>query len=102
MIKKYDSYSEEYKLNENILTNAWNKLNSYFKSKFGKNAWLYYSKYLKDKGEIPTYVDEDGKTRDVVEIIIPDNHHHIARTYFLLPEEDPVADPLIIPVSLFI
>jgi len=74
MIKKYDSYSEEYKLNENILTNAWNKLNSYFKSKFGKNAWLYYSKYLKDKGEIPTYVDEDGKTRDVVEIIIPDNY----------------------------
>ena len=74
MIKKYDSYSEEYKLNENLLKNAWNKLYSFFKTKFGKNAWLYYAKYLKDKGEIPTYVDDKGETRDVVEIIIPYNY----------------------------
>jgi len=60
MIKKYDSYSEEYKLNENVLKNAWNVVSNFFNKKFGKNSWLYYAKYLKEKGEIPTYVDEDG------------------------------------------
>ena len=57
MIKKYDNFSEEYKLesmlNESILGNVWGAIVNFFKRKFGQHAWLHYAIYLDKKGQLP-------------------------------------------------
>lgn len=62
-VKNYDNFSEEYRLNENLLKKAWNKIVDYFKSKF-KMSWLFHSLYLKKLGLFPN---------NKVRIVLPDS-----------------------------
>jgi len=64
-VKNYNNFSEEYRLNENLLKKAWGAIVSFFKDKYKKTAWLYYALYLKKTGQL------DKKQ---VEIIIPSNY----------------------------
>jgi hypothetical protein len=65
IVKNYDKFSEEYRLNENLLTNAWGKVVDFFKRKFGKHAWIYYALYLKKSKQLPS---------DQVELYCPDSY----------------------------
>jgi hypothetical protein len=52
-IKNYNSFLEQYKLNEgNIITNTLDKIYKFFKNKFKKVAWLYYMLYLEKTGQL--------------------------------------------------
>lgn len=53
VVKDYEKFSEEYRLNENVIKNLWDKVVSFFKKKFGKHAWIYYALYLQKKGQLP-------------------------------------------------
>ena len=61
-VKNYGNFSEEYRLNENLLKKAWSAIFSFFKEKYQKHAWLYYALYLKKTGQLP---------KEKVEIITP-------------------------------
>lgn len=52
-LQTYESFSEDYRLNENLLKKAWNKVADFFKKKFKKAPWLHYALYLKKIGELP-------------------------------------------------
>ena len=68
MIKRYNNYIEDKKLNEGLkelIGKPIDKIINFFKRNFGKNSWLYYLKYLMDQDKIPT---------NKVEIIIPKNY----------------------------
>ena len=53
-IKNYDNFSEEYRLNENLLKKAWGAVVGYFKRHFGIHAWIYYALYLQKNGKLPS------------------------------------------------
>ena len=65
-LKTYENFSEEYRLNENLLSMTLNKIVDFFKKKFLKHAWLYYNLFLKKIGKLPKWFDiydpshEDG------------------------------------------
>ena len=61
-VKNYRKFSDEYRLNENLLKRAWGKVVDYFKSKYKDGAWLYYAAFLKKSGQLP---------KEKVEIYIP-------------------------------
>ena len=77
-VKGYNNFSEEYRLNENLLGKAWGAISNFFKRKYKKASWLYYALFLKKNGELP---------KEQVEIIVPS-------TYDLeeLPSEKEVAE----------
>ena len=81
MIKKYDNYSEEYKLNENLLKKAWGLISDFFKRRFGKDAWIYYANYLIDKGQLPA---------DKVELIIPNGYFDRMKTGVKVPTAEEI------------
>ena len=64
-LQKWENFSEDYRLNENVLEKAWGKIANFFRSKFKKSAWLYYALYLKKINEL------DPKK---VEIILPSDY----------------------------
>ena len=57
----YNKFSEDYRLNENILKKAWGAVVDFFKKKFKETAWLYYALFLKKTGQLP---------KEKVEIIV--------------------------------
>jgi len=63
IVKNYENFSEEYRLNENFLSNMWGAVIDYFKRRYGKNSWIYYGLYLQDKGALK------GKKGPKVELI---------------------------------
>jgi hypothetical protein len=65
IVKNYDNFSEEYRLNENLLAKAWGKVIEFFKRKFGKHAWIYYALYLKKSKQLPS---------DKIELYCPDSY----------------------------
>jgi hypothetical protein len=65
VVKNYENFSEEYRLNENSIKNMWSAVVSFFKKKFGKHAWIYYALYLQKKGQLP---------KNKVELICPDSY----------------------------
>lgn len=64
-VKNYDQFSENYRLNENLLGKAWGAIVNFFRKKYNKSAWLYYALFLKKSGQLP---------KEKVEIIIPSNY----------------------------
>lgn len=56
-VKNYDNFSEEYRLNENLLTRAWAKVVNFFKEKYKKNAWVIYMNFLKKTNKMPAEYD---------------------------------------------
>lgn len=52
-VKDYKSFSDEYRLNENLLKRAWDKISDYFRKKFKTLGWLYYTLFLKKIGQLP-------------------------------------------------
>jgi len=64
-VKNYDKFSEQYRLNENLLGKAWDSIANFFKNKFKKASWLYYILYLKKSGQLP---------KEKVEIIVPSDY----------------------------
>lgn len=52
-VKNYDNFSEDYRLNENLLKKAWDKIFNFFQQKFKIAPWLYYALYLKKIGQLP-------------------------------------------------
>ena len=65
-VKNYDNFSEEYRLNENLLKKAWGAILNFFKRKYKDTAWLYYALYLKKTGQLPA---------NKVEIIVPSSYN---------------------------
>jgi len=61
-VQNYEKFSEEYRLNENLLKKAWGAIVDFFKRKYKETAWLYYALYLKKTGQLP---------KEKVEIIVP-------------------------------
>lgn len=67
MIKKYDNFSEENQLNENLLKNLWGEVQDYFRRHFGQDSWVYYAMYLQKNNKLdsskvelicpPSYLD---------------------------------------------
>ena len=55
LVKNYDSFSEDYKLNENLFGQVWGAIANYFKRYFGMHAWIYYALYLQKKGQLPAH-----------------------------------------------
>ena len=53
LVKNYENFSTEYRLNENIFKNMWGAVINYFKRNFGPHAWLYYALYLDKNGQLP-------------------------------------------------
>ena len=62
-LKNYDHFSKEYranesaKINENVFSDIFNKVISFFKNHFGKHAWIYYALYLQKKGKLPKGIE---------------------------------------------
>ena len=52
-VLNYNNFSEDYRLNENVLKKAWSAVIDFFKKKFKNTAWLYYALYLKKTGQLP-------------------------------------------------
>jgi len=52
-LKSYENFSDDYRLNENFLKNAWGKISNFFKKKFKSLGWLYYTLFLKKTGQLP-------------------------------------------------
>lgn len=65
VVKNYEKFSEEYRLNENIIKSLWDKVIGFFRKKFGKHAWIYYALYLQKKGQLPA---------NKVELICPNSY----------------------------
>lgn len=63
-VKNYDVFSEEYRLNENLLKKAWGKVSNYFRKKWKDLGFLYYGLFLKKTGQLP---------KEKVEIFVPDS-----------------------------
>lgn len=63
VVKNYENFAEDYRLNENLLKKAWDKIADFFRKKYKKASWLYYALYLKKIGELP---------KEKVEIFSPD------------------------------
>ena len=61
----YRNFSEDYRLNENLLKKAWGAIVNFFTKKYDKAAWLYYALFLKKTGQLP---------KEKVEIIVPSNY----------------------------
>jgi len=74
-VKTYESFSDKYRLNENLLKRAWGKISKYFKKKFKELGWLYYALFLKKSGQLP---------EDKVRIFVPKS---IASTLEDVPTE---------------
>ena len=55
LVKNYDNFSEDYKLNENLFGQVWGAIVNYFKRYFGIHAWIYYALYLQKKGQLPAH-----------------------------------------------
>lgn len=55
-VKPYDNFAEEYRLNENVLSNSWSKVVAFFRKKY-EHAWLYYMLFLKKIGKMPKAYD---------------------------------------------
>ena len=84
IVKNYENFSQDYRLNENLLLNAWGAIANYFKRKFGKNAWLYYAAWLDKKGQLP---------KNKVELIFPDGYIERMEKGVKVPtDEDILAD----------
>jgi hypothetical protein len=64
-LKLYESFSQEYRLNENLLKKAWGTIVNFFRKKYNKGSWLYYALFLKKTGQLP---------KNQVEIIVPSNY----------------------------
>lgn len=60
-VQGYEKFSEEYRLNENLIKKAWGAIVNFFKKKFKETAWLYYALFLKKTGQLP---------KEKVEIIV--------------------------------
>jgi len=52
-IRNYESFADDYRLNENLLKKAWTKIYDFFKNKFKIAPWLYYALFLKKTGQLP-------------------------------------------------
>jgi hypothetical protein len=65
-LKNYGIFADEYRLNEGLLTKAWNKIVDFFTAKYKKSAWLYYALFLKKSGQLP---------KEKVEIIVPSSYN---------------------------
>ena len=52
-VKNYQSFADDYRLNENLLKKAWAKVYDFFTKKFKVAPWLYYALYLKKSGQLP-------------------------------------------------
>ena len=68
-VKNYQRFSEEYRLNENLLKKAWGSIVKFFVNKFGKSAWLHYALFLKKTGQLP---------KEKVEIYVPSSYGDIS------------------------
>lgn len=79
IVKNYSNFSEEYRLNENLLNNAWAKIIAFFKRNFGIHAWIYYAMYLKKNKKLPSRK---------VEIICPPTYLSISD----IPTENEILD----------
>jgi len=55
LVKNYENFSEDYKLNENLFGQAWGAIVNYFRRHFGIHAWIYYALYLQKKGQLPKH-----------------------------------------------
>jgi hypothetical protein len=64
-VKNYDNFSDEYRLNENMIGKAWGKVLTFFRTKFRDSAWFYYVLFLKKTGQLP---------KKQIEIIVPDSY----------------------------
>jgi len=62
----YDKFSEDYRLNENIIQKSWNKIVKFFADKFGKHGWFYYILFLQKAGLFP---------KKKIEVWIPDSYY---------------------------
>lgn len=60
-VLNYDKFSEDYRLNENLLKKAFGAIIEFFKKKYKQTAWLYYALFLKKTGQLP---------KEKVEIIV--------------------------------
>lgn len=60
-VLNYEKFSEDYRLNENLLKKAWGAIVNFFKNKYEKASWLYYALFLKKTGQLP---------KEKVEIIV--------------------------------
>ena len=65
IVKNYQNFSEDYKLNENILGQTWGAIINYFKKHFSNHAWIYYALFLDKKGQLPKHQ---------VELICPESY----------------------------
>lgn len=65
-ILDYNNFSDDYRLNENLLKRAWGKVIDFFRDKYKTGAWLYYALFLKKLGKLP---------KKKVEIIVPSTYH---------------------------
>jgi len=52
-VKSYESFADDYRLNENLLRKAWDKIYNFFAKKFKIAPWLYYALYLKKTDQLP-------------------------------------------------
>lgn len=64
-VLNYDNFSEDYRLNENLLKKAWGAIVNFFRKKYKESAWLYYALFLKKTGQLP---------KNQVEIIVPSSY----------------------------
>jgi len=52
-VKNYGNFSEDYRLNENLLKKAWGAIFKFFQGKYKIGAWLFYALWLKKTGQLP-------------------------------------------------
>jgi hypothetical protein len=64
-VSNYQKFSEQYRLNENVIKKSWGAVVNFFRKKFGESSWLYYALFLKKIGKLPS---------KKVEIIVPPNY----------------------------
>jgi MoxR-like ATPase len=91
IVKDYRNFSDEYRLNENLLKKAWDSIYGYFEKKFKQVAWLYYMLFLKKNGTleklgVSLYVpyEVDGvPSDDEVGLDMPNESLTISRTPIL-------------------
>lgn len=65
-LKDYNNFSEEYRLTENLFTDSFDKVLSYFKKKFS-SWWIKLLQFLIKNGAYK----RNGK--DMVKLILPNN-----------------------------
>jgi len=81
IVKNYENFSDDYRLNENLISKAWGALLNFFRGRFGNHAWLYYVLYLKKNNQLPA---------DQVEFYCPSSY----LTGVNLPSEKEIQDDL--------